>query len=154
MQQSSPRQPLWTAVDVTRLIDQHFPRVHEGSGRIIIEHVGENAATVRMCEDETMIRPGGTVSGPAMFKLADLAVYACVLGRLGEDGIQAVTTSMTMNFLCRPEPGDILAEVRVLKFGRTLVVAEVSMTSAGSSEIVAHATGTYALPPKRPTRGI
>jgi uncharacterized protein (TIGR00369 family) len=141
-----PAPTLWTAEDVTHLIDKHFPHVHEGSGRLIIEHVGENAATVRMCADTSMIRPGGTVSGPAMFKLADLAVYAAVLGRLGENGIQAVTTSMTMNFLRRPAPGDIVAKVRVLKFGRRLVVAEVNMTSGDDPEIVAHATGTYAVP--------
>jgi uncharacterized protein (TIGR00369 family) len=146
MPKLSPDSSLWTAEDVTRLIDKHFPHVHEGSGRLVIESVGENAATVRMCADTSMIRPGGTVSGPAMFKLADLAVYAAVLGRLGEDGIEAVTTSMTMNFLRRPAPGDIIARVRVLKFGRRLVVAEVNMTSGEDPAIVAHATATYAVP--------
>jgi uncharacterized protein (TIGR00369 family) len=149
MQHPSNTAPLWTAADVTRLIEQHFPHVHEGSGRLIIEHVGENVATVRMQADPLMIRPGGTVSGPAMFKLADLAVYAAVLARLGDAGIEAVTTSMTMNFLRRPAPGDIVASVRVLKFGRRLVVADVTMTSGDDPGIVAHATGTYAIPPAR-----
>jgi uncharacterized protein (TIGR00369 family) len=152
MPQSPTAPPLWTAADVTDLIEQHFPHVHEGSGRLIIESVGENAATVRMQADPSMIRPGGTVSGPSMFKLADLAVYAAVLARLGEDGIEAVTASMTMNFLRRPAPGDIVARVRVLKFGRRLVVAEVTMTSGDDPEIVAHATGTYAVPPARKAR--
>jgi uncharacterized protein (TIGR00369 family) len=149
---SQSRQTLrWTAFDVTAMIEQHFPHVHEGSGRLIIESVGENVATVRMQADPSMIRPGGTVSGPSMFKLADLAVYAAVLARLGTDGIEAVTTSMTMNFLRRPAPGDLIAHVHVLKFGRRLVVAEVTMTSGDDPEIVAHATGTYAIP--TPTRG-
>jgi uncharacterized protein (TIGR00369 family) len=151
MPQSRDGQTLWTAADVTRLIDKVFPHVHEGSGRLIIEHVGENVATLRMLADPSMIRPGGTVSGPSMFKLADLAVYAAVLARLGEDGIEAVTTNMTMNFLKRPAPGDIVAQVRMLKFGRRLAVADVTMTSEGSAEIIAHATGTYALPPVRKT---
>jgi uncharacterized protein (TIGR00369 family) len=146
MSQSRQATTLWTAADVTNLIEQHFPHVHEGSGRLIIESVGENVATVRMQADPSMIRPGGTVSGPSMFKLADLAVYAAVLARLGQDGIEAVTTSMTMNFLRRPAPGDIVARVRVLKFCRRLVVAEVTMTSGHDPEIVAHATGTYAVP--------
>jgi uncharacterized protein (TIGR00369 family) len=146
MSQSRQTTTLWTAADVTDLIDQHFPHVHEGSGRLIIESVGENAATVRMQADPSMIRPGGTVSGPSMFKLADLAIYAAVLARLGPNGIEAVTTSMTMNFLRRPAPGDLVARVRVLKFGRRLVVAEVTMTSGDAPEIVAHATGTYAVP--------
>ena len=147
MSQSRQVTTLWTAADVTRLIELQFPHVHEGSGRLIIESVGENVATVRMQADPSMIRPGGTVSGPAMFKLADLAVYAAVLARLGDAGIEAVTTSMTMNFLRRPAPGDLIGRVRVLKFGRRLVVAEVTMTSGDDPEIVAHATSTYAIPP-------
>jgi uncharacterized protein (TIGR00369 family) len=149
MPQLRQERTLWTVADVTRLIDKVFPHVHEGSGRLIIEHVGENVATVRMLADPSMIRPGGTVSGPSMFKLADLAVYAAVLARLGEDGVEAVTTNMTMNFLRRPPPGDIVAQVRLLKFGRRLAVADVTMTSGDAPEIIAHATGTYALPPVR-----
>ena len=37
----------------------------------------------------------------------------------------------------------------VLKLGKRLVVLEVTVHSAGHAEPVAHATGTYSIPPKR-----
>ena len=100
-----------------------------------------------MAYDERVIRPGGTVSGPAMFKLADFGVYAALLGRLGEAGLQAVTTNMTINFLSRPQPSALLAHIRILKLGRRLAVAEVQLFCEGADDIVAHATSTYAIPP-------
>lgn len=129
------------------LIEVHFPQVHEGSGRLVIEAVANRSARVRMHQDARMVRPGGTVSGPMMFKLADFAVYVAILADRGTDALQAVTTSMTVNFLSRPTPGDLLAEVRLLKVGRRLAVAEVELYVDGAEQMVAHATATYALPP-------
>jgi uncharacterized protein (TIGR00369 family) len=133
---------------LTALIDEHFPQVHEGSGRLVIEAAGDKGCRVRMHQDERMLRPGGTVSGPMMFKLADFAVYVAVLADLGTGALQAVTTSMTMNFLTRPAPGDLIAEVKLLKVGRRLAVAEVGLYVDGAQALVAHATATYALPPE------
>lgn len=133
--------------ELTELIALHFPQVHEGSGRLVIEAAGDGGARVRMHQDERMLRPGGTVSGPMMFKLADFAVYVAILADLGTGALQAVTTSMTMNFLTRPAPGDLLAVVKLLKVGRRLAVAEVELYVAGVDAMVAHATATYALPP-------
>jgi uncharacterized protein (TIGR00369 family) len=133
--------------DVSALIDQHFPQVQEGNGRVAIERLDAAEAVVRMTFDDRLIRPGGTISGPAMFKLADFGVYVAILGRLGAGGLQAVTTSMTINFLSRPQPADLIARIRLLKLGRRLAVAEVELYSDGSDAMVAHATSTYAIPP-------
>ena len=141
-----------SVAEVTRLIDEHFPQVHEGSGRLTIEALSGANARVRMAQDPGMVRPGGTVSGPSMFKLADFTVYVAILGYLGEAGLQAVTTSMTMNFLSRPAPADMIAEARLLKVGRRLAVADVSLFAVGRSDIIAHTTGTYALPPANITQ--
>jgi uncharacterized protein (TIGR00369 family) len=140
----APSKP--SAADINNFIAQHFPQVHEGSGRLVIEAVGSRHATVRMLGDDRMKRPGGTVSGPTMFKLADFAVYVAILHELGFRAEQAVTTSMTMNFLSRPTPGDLLAYVRILKIGRRLAVADVAIHPVGGDGMVAHATSTYALP--------
>ena len=128
-------------------MEQHFPQVQEGNGRVTIERLDVAETVVRMAHDPRVIRPGGTISGPAMFKLADVGVYVAIIGRLGHAGLQAVTTSMTINFLLRPRPGDLFARVRLLKVGRRLVVAEVFLDVEGHDDIVAHATATYAIPP-------
>jgi uncharacterized protein (TIGR00369 family) len=131
---------------VMALVDAHFPQVQEGNGRVSLEFLAPAAVRVRMARDARAIRPGGTVSGPAMFKLADFSVYALLLAELGPAALPAVTTSMTINFLSRPEDADIIAHTRLLRLGRRLAVAEVELYSDGKPEMVAHATSTYALP--------
>lgn len=133
--------------EITRLVDQHFPQVHEGSGQLTVEEVAPSCAQVRLAADPGMLRPGGTVSGPTMFKLADFTIYAALLGHLGADALQAVTTSLTINFLSRPAPADMIATARLMKVGRRLAVAEVEILAEGRPDMVAHAIGTYALPP-------
>jgi len=138
-----------TPQQVMALVDEHFPQVHEGNGRLSLEFLAPMTVHVRMAHDPRAVRPGGTVSGPAMFKLADFSVYAIILAELGEAALQAVTTSMTINFLRRPQPGDIVAQTRLIKLGRRLAVAEIEIYAHGDPEMVAHATSTYALPPPR-----
>jgi uncharacterized protein (TIGR00369 family) len=81
-----------------------------------------------------------------MMTLADAAMYAAVMARLGRLEM-AVTQNFTINFLSRPMPADLLARADILKAGRRTVVLEVKMYSEGSQSLVAHATGTYSLPP-------
>jgi uncharacterized protein (TIGR00369 family) len=137
-----------SAREVAALIDEHFPQLHEGTGPVAIEAITPLETVVRMRQDARTMRPGGTVSGPAMFKLADFSVYAAILGALGADALQAVTTNMTISFLIRPRPADLLARTRLIKLGRRLAVAEVELYSEGIEQMVAHATSTYALPPR------
>jgi uncharacterized protein (TIGR00369 family) len=141
------QETLLSLTQVTALVEEHFPQVHEGTGRLSIESIGSRTAVVRLAHDPRALRPGGTIMGPAMFKLADFAVYAAILAELGAGALQAVTTSMTMNFLSRPEPADLVARVRLIKLGRRLVVSEVEIYADGAPDMVAHATSTYALPP-------
>lgn len=133
--------------EVERLIETHFPQLHAGGKLIVIESVGDRAARLRMLAGEHLLRPGGTVSGPSMFLLADVAVYAALLAVNGEAALQAVTTNVTINFLSRPPPADLLAMARLLKVGRRLAIGEVEIHSTADDQLVAHATATYALPP-------
>ncbi len=111
-----------------------------------IERLEAGSATARMVFQESHLRPGGTVSGPAMMALADYTMYAIVLSLIGA-AEEAVTTSLNCNFLRRPSPADILAEGRILKHGRRLAYGDVTMFSDGTTEPVAHATATYSIPP-------
>lgn len=139
--------PRLSADEVTNFVDTHFPQVNAGGKLIFIERIGDRRAVVRMSGGERIVRPGGTVSGPAMVALADVAVYAAILGELGEAAMQAVTTNLNMTFLIRPEPRDVVAHVRLIKVGRRLVVAEAELYSEGVTDMVAHCMATYALPP-------
>ena len=95
---------------------------------------------------ERHLRPGGTVSGPVMMEMADVAMYLLVLSRIGPVAL-AVTTSLNINFMRKPDGGHIVAHARLMKLGRRLAVGEVTIAPKGEGEAYAHATLTYAIPP-------
>lgn len=112
----------------------------------VTEAIGYGNARARLPFDDAHVRPGGTVSGPAMMALADFAMYALVLGMIGPVKL-AVTTSLNINFLRKPGPADIIADARILKLGKRLAVGEVNLYSEGDDDAVAHVTATYSIPP-------
>ena len=114
---------------------------------MILESIDAGKAVMRLPFDDGMLRPGGTVSGPTMMALADATMYAVVLSAIGIVKL-AVTTSFNINFLHRPPPADLMADGRLLKLGKRLAVIEVTLHSDGHKEPVAHATGTYSIPPE------
>ena len=124
---------------------QVFPQVHRD---FVVEDLTEDTIRMRLVVAERHLRPGGTVSGPAMFSLADVSVYAMVLARKGRQSL-AVTTSSSMDFLRKPEGAtDMIADCRLLKLGRSLAVGDVLMFSDGSDKPVARASMTYSIPPQ------
>ena len=128
-------------------LDREFPQMHAGGRHYHLEAVRPLGARMRLDHHERHLRPGGTVSGPAMMALADYALYAAILANLGPVAL-AVTTNLAFNFLRRPGAGGLVAECRLLKLGRRLAVGEVAITAPGSTDVVCHATGTYAIPPR------
>jgi uncharacterized protein (TIGR00369 family) len=116
---------------------------------IIIEAIDDGSARLRLPASPDVLRPGGTVSGPAMMTLADYAMYAAVLGAIGRVEL-AVTTSLSINFLRKPPQADIVAGCRLLKLGKRLAYGEVMLHSDAEPDApVAHATTTYSIPPNR-----
>lgn len=134
-----------TAQEITAFLSTEFPQIaHE----MVLDRLDDTALHLRLLVADRHLRPGGTVSGPSIFALADVAVYLAVLARIGPVAL-AVTTSATIDFLRKPAPGtDLRAEVRVLKLGRVLAVADALIYSVGTPEPVARASLTYSLPPK------
>ena len=131
--------------ELTAYLREIFPQMIE---EYVIETLDPEHITMRLAVGTHHLRPGGTVSGPSMFALADVAVYAMVLSRLGRKAL-AVTTSSSMDFLRKPASGvDLIARGRLLKLGRALVVGDVLMSSKGSKDVVARATMTYSIPPR------
>lgn len=127
---------------------QEFLRSDFPQSSVVVESVSERGACVRQAIDQSHLRPGGTVSGPVMMAVADVAMYVALLAEIGIVPL-AVTTNLSINFLRKPRADkDLLAHCQLIKVGKTLAVGEVSLYSDGSDELVAHVVATYAIPPR------
>jgi acyl-coenzyme A thioesterase PaaI-like protein len=132
-----------TKQEVAQFLATAFPQ-----SKCVVREVGNRGATVSLGIGEQDLRPGGTVSGPTLMGLADVALYVAILGEIGIVPL-AVTTSLTINFLRKPVAGkDIVGVCKLMKLGKSLAVGEVSLYSAGLDEPVAHVVGTYSIPPQ------
>jgi uncharacterized protein (TIGR00369 family) len=121
-------------------------------GHIRIESVGAKSACARFKVAKKHLRPGDTVSGPTLMALADVAMYAALLGEIGLVPL-AVTTNLSINFLRKPAQKDVHGEAKLLKVGKRLAVGEVTLYSEGETEPVAHVTCTYSIPPRKADAG-
>jgi uncharacterized protein (TIGR00369 family) len=131
--------------DIRKFLREEFPQVFSGDD-ITIESADGDTCLLCQRYSDTMLRPGGTVSGPTLMALADYAMYAVLLSAIGPVGL-AVTTNLNINFLRKGAPGrDLYAAGKILKLGKRLAVGEVSLTSAGVPEPIAHVTATYSIP--------
>jgi uncharacterized protein (TIGR00369 family) len=140
--------PKMTLAELEAFYANHFPQME--SFRLKIEKLEDKSVQVRLFYHELHLRPGGTVSGPSLMTLADMAMYSLLLAMIGPVAL-AVTTSLNINFLRKPAPADVIARARLLKLGSRLAVGEVTMFSEGDEEPVAHATVTYSIPPPKET---
>ena len=114
-----------------------------------VTSVTAEGVTIRYHVTSQHGRPGGTVSGPTMMALSDTAAWLALVAQIGREAM-AVTTSLHIDFLRKPELEDLIAEAILLKLGRQLAVIEVAMRSSSKpTEIVAKAQVTYSIPPKR-----
>ena len=133
-----------TKADIIDFLTREFPQ-----SKCVVEEVDNGSATVMHHVDTDHLRPGETVSGPLLMMVADVALYVAILGTIGIVPL-AVTTSLTINFLRKPSAGKpIVGVCKLIKVGRTLAVGEVALYSRGNEEMVAHAVGTYSIPPLR-----
>ena len=124
-----------------------FPQVANDHS---VESVSSGRLVARLRVDDRHLRPGGTVGGPSIFALADVAIYCAILSRIGPVAL-AVTTNASVDFMRKPAAGrDLLAECRILKLGRSLAVAAALIFSDGAGDPVARCSMTYSIPPKRP----
>jgi uncharacterized protein (TIGR00369 family) len=132
-----------TADELNAFFLEAFP----GKRGAAIEKADGKTVRTRMTYDDGQLRPGGTLSGPTMMALADTTMYALVLSAIGKVPL-AVTTNLSINFLRKPQPRDLIAEGRMLKLGKALAVGDIIIRSEGSEDVVAHAVVTYSIPPR------
>ncbi len=124
-------------------IEHVFPQM---KGEFKIEELSTDTTKVRLNVSDRHLRPGGTVSGPSIFGLADISVYMAVLANIGFEAL-AVTTNCSIDFMRKPSANaDIISDCKLLKLGKRLAVGDVLIYSEGSSEPVARASLTYSIP--------
>ncbi len=129
--------------ELTHFMQTEFPQCP-----LDIESLGHHCCRVRRSIGIQQLRPGGTVSGPVLMEIADAALYVAILGEIGLVAL-AVTTNLNINFLRKPRAdADVVAECKLIKLGKRLVVGEVLLFSDGDEEPVAHVTATYSIPPR------
>jgi uncharacterized protein (TIGR00369 family) len=134
--------------EIEELLTREFPQAMRPGGGLTIEHVEYGIARVRKAFNPNSLRPGGTISGPTMMGLADFALYVAIFATIGPQTL-AVTTNLNINFLRKPEQADLIAEARLMKVGKRLVIGEVTIHADGNHEPVAHVTATYSVPPRK-----
>lgn len=132
----------YTIDEVRDFFYRHFPLIKDVMD---ITELGEGFATITLDgTNPNFIRPGGTVSGPGMFTLADVGSYLAIIGKVGEAGLMAVTSNCAMDFIRKPEQGLVTGKFEVLKFGRTLTVTDGRIYTGDT--LVARSNFTYAMP--------
>ncbi|NVP54511.1 PaaI family thioesterase [Mycoplana rhizolycopersici] len=139
--------PVMTVEELNRFLETDFPEIHTDGKVFEVTAVAPGTVAMRLAPSEKHLRPGGTVSGPTMFALADVTAYCTVLAHVGPVAL-AVTTNLNINFLRKPQPGPLTCDCRLLKLGKRLAVIEASISAGTEGDLVAHATATYSIPPR------
>ncbi|MGF7162757.1 uncharacterized protein (TIGR00369 family) [Rhodoligotrophos appendicifer] len=132
----------WGPENILAFLRIDFPQAFNNGWTYRIEVLTADHTRVRLHAHESQLRPGGTISGPTMMHLADLGVYVLLLALHGESARLAVTTNLTISFLRKPASGDLVADVRLLKHGKTLSVGAIQLEDK-DGRLVAHAECTY-----------
>ncbi|MCO5083993.1 MAG: PaaI family thioesterase [Rhizobiaceae bacterium] len=147
MPEQSSLTPVMTVAEVNALLAEVFPQLNEQSDYYQAIEIFQGGCVVRLNAEERHLRPGGTVSGPALFTLADIGGYVCVLSHAGPDAL-SVTTNLNINFVRKAGAGLIEGHCRILKLGKSLMVFDCDIVAGPDRHTVAHATGTYSIPPQ------
>ncbi len=135
-----------TASELMSFLHSEFPQVFWGGREFFVCDTTEGNLALKMIPGKYDIRPGGTVSGPTIFTLADLSAYVGILSRIGPVGL-AVTTNINMSFLRKPPPLPLVGHCQILKLGKRLATAAIAIRDEKSDLLFAHATATYSIPP-------
>ncbi|WP_274424722.1 PaaI family thioesterase [Chelativorans sp. YIM 93263] len=139
-------QPVLSVEEVNAYLAEVYPQLNDDRSDYCAVAVRPGGCTVRLEAGERHLRPGNTVSGPSLFTLADIGGYVCALSHVGREAL-AVTTNLNINFMRKAQAGRVDGACRILKLGRSLMVFDVAITAGPDEVLVAHATGTYSLPP-------
>lgn len=139
--------PVMSIDEIHAFLDSDFPQIHTDGRVFKVLSVAAGTITMQLDPNERHLRPGGTVSGPSMFTLADVACWVAILAHIGPVAMVA-TTNLNINFLRLPKPHILFCRCTILKLGKRLAIIEASLFQEDSADLVAHATATYSIPPR------
>lgn len=106
---------------------------------VTVLEAADGVARLRLPADPLLLRPGNTVSGPAIMGLADVAMWMALLTTTqGRDN--SVTSTMNVNFLRPAGAGPLVATARVVKAGKRMIYGEVLIGAEEAEEPAVHVT--------------
>lgn len=140
--------PVMNADEINAYLREVYPQLNDDFADYQAIDVFPGGCTVRLNATERHLRPGNTVSGPSLFTLADIGGYVCAISLTGREAL-SVTTSLTINFMRKAEAGAVDGHCRILKMGRSLMVFDILITQGTEPITIAHASGTYSIPPRK-----
>ncbi len=138
--------PIMTVADLEAFIDADFPQIKEDVSGLSLRSVEPGQVVMRLSANDMHIRPGGTVSGPALFMLCDVSAYMVILAHIGPVGL-TVTTNLNINFMHKAAPGWVDCTASLMKLGSRLAVTQMAMHDHNGA-LISHATATYSIPPR------
>lgn len=138
--------PVLTAEEINLYLDDVFPELNAARRAYVCQVVGEETAVVTCAAGPESLRPGGTVSGPTLMTLADIAAWVVILAHVGRSAL-TVTTHLSIDFLRKPEPGLLYGRARLMKLGKRLAVSSVEIGDESGRAPYAIASATYSIPP-------
>lgn len=150
---NAPLTPVMDAAEINAFLKKVYPQLNDDFAAYEAIDIFAGGCVVRLNADHRHLRPGNTISGPSLFTLADIGGYVCVLSHAGPDAL-SVTTNLNINFMRKAEAGPVEGHCRIMKLGRSLMVFDIDMISGADRQVVAHATGTYSIPPSRSTDAV
>lgn len=133
----------WTEEQVFAFLREEFPQALNTGKTYTVVTLEPEALDLRLEVDHNHLRPGGTVSGPTMMEMVDFGIYVLLLAHHMHEARLAVTTNLAISFLRKPEPGPLLAKIRLIKHGRILSVARTDILSEANGKLVASSEATY-----------
>jgi uncharacterized protein (TIGR00369 family) len=139
-------QPVMTSDDLNAFLERAYPELNAGGRAYVATAVGHGTAEVTLDAGAAHIRPGGTVSGPTLMTLTDIACWLVILAHIGPTAL-TVTTHLSIDFLRKPEPGLLVGRARLLKLGKRLAVSACEIGGPDTASPYTAATATYSIPP-------
>lgn len=85
-----------TREDMAELMARELPWASDMG--LAVEAIGDGEWRVRLPYRPRFVRPGGTVAGPLLMWLADIAIYVALLSRIGP------VAHVTATYSIPPEP--------------------------------------------------